>query len=195
MKHYFSKDPGGEDKTYFFIARVRGRELLIKSGSGVFSKKRLDTGTRLLIETVKVSPEDTVLDIGCGYGVIGLALAPEVKKVVLSDINKKALKLAKYNAKINGIKNVEIIESNLYENIKEKFDTIVCNPPVKAGKQVVHEIVRGAKEHLKPGGKLYMVIKTKHGGKSLAEFMKEVFGNVEVVERESGYRVLMSRLD
>ncbi len=173
--------------------RVRGKELFIKSGSGVFSKKRLDPGTRLLIESIKVNPEDTVLDIGCGYGVIGLSLAPEVKRVVLSDINRKALKLAKYNAKINNIKNVEIIESDLYENIKEKFDVIVCNPPVKAGKQVIHEIIKGAKRYLKPQGKLYIVIKTKHGGKSLAEYMKKVFGNVEVVERESGYRVLMSK--
>lgn len=161
----------------------------------MFSKKRLDPGTKLLIESVRVNPEDTVLDIGCGYGIIGLSLAPEVKKVVLSDINKRALKLAKYNAKVNNIKNVEIIESDLYENITEKFDVIVCNPPVKAGKRIIHEIIKGAKEHLKSKGKLYIVIKTKHGGRSLAEYIKEIFGNVEVVERESGYRVLMSKVD
>ncbi|ADG13892.1 class I SAM-dependent methyltransferase [Methanocaldococcus infernus] len=191
--HYFSEKPTSKSEIKVIEEILRGKLFKFKTDSGVFSHNKIDKGTKLLIETVEVNKEDEILDLGCGYGAIGIALADEVKKVLMVDINRRALKLAKENVKLNNIKNAEVRFSDLYENVDEKFDKIITNPPIRAGKDVVKKIVSEALNHLKDGGELWMVIQTKQGAKSMAKYMEEVFGNVETVKIKGGYRILKSK--
>ncbi|WP_457611653.1 class I SAM-dependent methyltransferase [Methanocaldococcus sp.] len=188
--HYYSEKPTSKSNVKIIEENLRGKIFKFKTDSGVFSHNRVDKGTKLLVETVKVNKDDKILDLGCGYGVIGIALADEVKDVLMVDINRRALKLAKENVKLNNITNAKVIYSDLYKNVEGKFNKIITNPPIRAGKDVVKEIVRGAKEYLEDNGELWMVIQTKQGAKSMAEYIEEVFGNVETVKIKGGYRIL-----
>ncbi|WP_423792051.1 class I SAM-dependent methyltransferase [Methanocaldococcus indicus] len=191
--HYFSKNPSSKSNIKIIEDILRGKKFKFKTDSGVFSYGKIDKGTKLLVETVEVKEDDDILDLGCGYGVIGIALADEVNSVLMVDINKRALKLAKENIKLNNIRNenVEVKYSDLFENIKDKkFDKIITNPPIRAGKEVLHKLVDEAKKYLKDNGELWLVIQTKQGAKSLANYIENVFGNVETVKIKGGYRIL-----
>ncbi|MCQ6254622.1 class I SAM-dependent methyltransferase [Methanocaldococcus sp.] len=193
--HYFSERPTTKSDIKIIEDILRGKKLKFKTDSGVFSHGKVDKGTKILIENVEVNKDDDILDLGCGYGVIGISLADEVKSVTMVDINRRSLKLAKENIKLNNLENqnIKVIYSDLYENIKNrKFDKIITNPPIRAGKEVLHRIIKEGKEMLKDRGEIWVVIQTKQGAKSLAKFMKEVFGNVETVTIKGGYRVLKS---
>ena len=193
--HYFSERPTTKSDIKIIEDILRGKKLKFKTDSGVFSHGKVDKGTKILIENVEVNKDDDILDLGCGYGVIGISLADEVKSVTMVDINRRSLKLAKENIKLNNLENqnIKVIYSDLYENIKNrKFDKIITNPPIRAGKEVLHRIIKEGKEKLKDRGEIWVVIQTKQGAKSLAKFMKEVFGNVETVTIKGGYRVLKS---
>lgn len=176
-------------------AMINGTPYRFATGSGVFSKERVDRGTLLLAESVRIGEGDEVLDLGCGYGVIGIVFAGHAGSVVMTDINERAVELAKTNVKLNGLKNAEVLQCDLYDRLGgRKFDKIVCNPPIRAGKSVVNKIIEGAAGHLEPGGTLYLVARTKQGAKSIAKKMEQVFGNREYVRKGGGYRVMASRL-
>ena len=138
-----STDLAHELKNFNFT--LRGNNLAFTSDSGVFSRQTVDYGSRVLIESIDFDeiPAGNILDVGCGYGPIGLALAKEQKErqVVMADVNLRALDLARDNAKTNNIKNVDILESDVYEKIADKYALIVSNPPVRAGKKVVTDIL------------------------------------------------------
>ena len=133
-----------------------------------------------------------VLDIGCGYGAIGIVLSSFLDvKVTMTDINQTAVELSKHNVIKNHLKNVkEIYLSNGYENINETFDFIITNPPIKAGKENLLNILIGAFDHLNIGGKLYFVIKKKHGEDSVRKKLATIYSNVEIIKRDSGYYIL-----
>lgn len=192
-----STDLGHELKNFNFT--LRGNNLSFTSDSGVFSRQTIDFGSRVLIESINFDeiPEGNILDVGCGYGPIGLSLAKEqnYRQVVMADVNLRALDLARENAKANNIKNVDILESDVYENIKDKYALIVSNPPVRAGKKVVTDILKNSIEHLDSNGELWIVLQKKQGAPSAKKLMKETFGNVEVVTRDKGYYILKSCLN
>ncbi|MBO8126477.1 MAG: class I SAM-dependent methyltransferase [Firmicutes bacterium] len=194
-EHYYSNIPQAPSDPVFFQATVRGKTLRLKSDAGVFSKHKVDKGSLLLAETVPVVSTDHILDLGCGYGVIGLALAREAEEgwVLLVDVNTRALDLARENARLNRISNVEVRESDGFSQIPEDFDLIVTNPPIRAGKKVYYPFVDGAYAHLKPGGLFAAVVQTKQGAKSFAKKIESVFGNVETLEKSGGYRILAGR--
>jgi len=150
----------------------------------------------VLIDTFSTEnlPEGTVLDIGCGYGPIGLALAYATnRKVEMVDINERAVHLAQQNAALNQLTNVTIHSSNLYEEVLEKnYAAIVSNPPIRAGKKIVHAILADAYERLLPKGTLTIVIQKKQGAPSAQKKMVEVFGNAEIVAKEKGYYIIKS---
>ena len=162
------------------------------SDNGVFSKGGIDFGSSLLLRTIDVKGAKTLLDVGCGYGTIGLTIAktnPECY-VEMVDVNLRAIDLAKQNMTLNEIKNAEIFASNIYENVTKKYDVVVSNPPIRAGKKVVHEISLGSFEKLNHGGKDYAVIQKKQGAPSSKTHLEELFGNCEIINKDKGYYIL-----
>jgi 16S rRNA (guanine1207-N2)-methyltransferase len=196
--HYYTKNPETESKETSWTFPLRGREFRFISDSGVFSKRTVDFGSHLLIESFRLNEEvaGDILDVGCGYGPMGLALAHAypARLVEMVDVNERAMSLARRNAEANNIRNVKVYESNTYDQVPEgrQFAAIVSNPPIRAGKQVVHRILSEAHTHLLPGGTLTVVIQKKQGAPSAEQKMLDVFGNVEIIARDKGYWIIQS---
>jgi len=196
LDHYFAAHPKSKMRLGIIRTHLRGIHFEFLTASGVFSKKRVDLGTRLLIESMVLSQEGYVLDVGCGYGAVGIAAAkfnPNLR-VFMVDVNERAVRLARQNAEKNYVSNVDVRRGYLYEPVKDLvFNCVLSNPPVSAGMETVKAIISEAPEHMANGGLFQMVVKSKIGGKRLSMFFEEAFGNIEVLARKSGYRVLMSK--
>lgn len=196
--HYYTKNPSVKSDEATWTFPLRGREFRFTSDAGVFSKTTVDFGSRLLIDSFEYpeAVEGPILDVGCGYGPIGLALASAYPTVTVEmvDVNERALQLARRNAEANQIANVNIYESSVYTNVSgpARFAAVVTNPPIRAGKQTVHDILSGSYEYLLPGGTLTAVIQKKQGAPSAQKKMTEVFGNAEVIARDKGYWIIQS---
>ena len=196
MPHYYSEQQESSLVLKKISARVRNSQFEFYTSSGVFSKKKIDKGTALLAEKMIIKKDALVLDIGAGIGILGISAAklfPETE-VTMTDINKRAIKLANMNLELNQAYNAEAIYSNLYEKITGKFDVILSNPPQTAGRDICFKIIEGAKSHLNKGGMLELVARHNKGGKELEKKMKAVFGNVEEIAKKGGYRVYISKL-
>lgn len=170
-----------------------GHSMRFKTDRGVFSKNGIDYGSRVLLENYQPESAKSLLDVGCGYGTLGLTLAKKFDlDVTMVDVNSRALDLCRQNAIDNAVSNSKIELSNIYESVSEKYDAIISNPPIRAGKEVVHEILAGAFGHLNDGGHLTIVIQKKQGAPSAQKKMEEVFGNCQLVARDKGYFILRS---
>lgn len=197
MSHYF-EDIEHEKDDYFLITDyVNKKKYTFQSCNNVFSKEQVDYGTQVLLNTILKEFDDLgerVLDIGCGYGAIGIVLADHYKNThfVMSDITKTAVRLTKQNLYLNKTANAEVLHSDLFNNIEGEFDFIVTNPPIKVGKQVLLDLIKGAKKHLKLGGKLVLVIKKSHGKDSIKKELEDTFLNCDILERDKGYYILSS---
>ena len=193
MEQYFTKNPETKKEIYKFDWNIGTDKFYFCTSNSVFSKSGVDFGSMLLIETVIKENKNfngNILDMGCGYGPIGVIIAKLIEKsnVTMADVNERALELAMMNAKENKVENkVKILNSSAFENIKDKYDIIVTNPPIRAGKDVVFSFYEGAYEHLNDGGKLYVVIQKKQGAPSSKEKIMSLFGNCEVADKKSGY--------
>ena len=194
-EHYYARRPSSAHRPGELSVRVRGLSLRLRTDTGVFSRGELDRGTELLLEAFDPNPCALILDLGCGYGVLGLVAAKlsEGGHAILTDVNERAASLARANIRGNGIANAEVRVGNLYEPVRDlAFDHIVCNPPIRAGRAVVDRIVADAPAHLLNGGQLWLVARTRQGAETLQGRMREAFGNAQVVKRGSGYKVLRS---
>ena len=131
-----------------------------------------------------------ILDVGCGYGPIGIVLQ-KIKDIYVDmvDVNLRALHLAERNMKENGCESIRVFESDCYSNVEGKYTSIITNPPIRAGKKVVYEIVMKAKDYLEKDGKLFLVIRKEQGAKSLISDLQELY-NVEVLERRKGFFII-----
>lgn len=193
-QHYYSNQPetAHEHDRKELKADLRGHSLRFISDAGVFSKSGIDYGSRVLIDAMEFAPDASVLDVGCGYGPIGLTaarLAPQ-GHVTMIDINSRAVELARENARHNGITNVTILESDLFAAVKDQaFDVVLTNPPIRAGKETVHTIFAEAWNHLRQGGQLWVVIQKKQGAPSAKSKLEALFGQVEEVTKDKGYRI------
>jgi len=159
-----------------------------------FSRNRIDLGTRLLIESMVLPDEGTILDLGCGYGPVGIVAATIKPKlqVYMTDVNERAVWLAKKNVRKNQLKNVKVKRGFLYTPVENmKFDAILTNPPVSAGVKTVNQIIAGAPAHLKSGGTFQIVVRSKIAGKRFTSMLEENFSNVQILARKSGYRVFI----
>ena len=193
MSHYYSGKQASELRLRKISAVLRGKRIEFYVGSGVFSRGKVDDGSYILIQNATVKKGWKVLDLGCGYGAVGIAIAKsEDTEILLSDVNERAVELAKMNIELNNVK-AEARISDIFSGIPEKFDTILLNPPQSAGKKICFRMIEESKEHLNKGGLLQLVARPRKGGRTLAEKMKEIFGNVEVIAKGAGFSVYVSK--
>lgn len=194
MAHYFSEKQDSALRINEITARLRGRDFEFLTASGVFSIKKVDKGTEILVNNCLVEDGWRVLDLGCGYGVVGVVLKKLCPKldVVMTDVNKRAVKLAKMNAKLNKVE-VDVRQGDMYSDVDGKFDTVIVNPPTTAGKDICFAMIEQSKDFLKKGGILQVVARHNVGGKTLMKKMEDVFGNAEHIVIKSGYRVYVSK--
>ena len=189
---YYEKNPTAEHDIHELRVRLLDTSMTFLTDAGVFSKRMVDYGSQVLLNVLDLESGKTLLDVGCGYGPLGLTLGKVFGvQASLIDINSRALDLAKTNAEKNQV-TASIFQSNIYENVEGLFDYIISNPPIRAGKSVVHEIIEGAFHHLVDGGRLTIVIQKKQGAPSAKNKMTEVFSNCEVITKEKGYFILQS---
>lgn len=191
MGQYFTNDNSIPSKLVKTRAVVLNNSFIFCTDNGVFSKDGLDFGSRLLLENIPLTEiGESLLDVGCGYGVFGIVLNKILGvKVTMCDVNRRALHLAEKNIKENKCSDCSVIESNCYQNINSKYSTIITNPPIRAGKKVVYEILEGAKDYLLPGGRLFFVVRKEQGAKSIISDMQKIY-NVEVLERKKGFFII-----
>lgn len=192
--HYYSKKPDVESNRTSITFSLNERSIRLTTDAGVFSKKEVDFGTRTLLGVFEApSVHGDFLDVGCGYGPIGISLALQFpdKLIHMIDVNERAIQLAKENAKVNNVQNVEIYESDGFGSVKSiEFAAILTNPPIRAGKKVVHDILTQSHAHLVHEGELWVVIQKKQGAPSAKEKLEELFDEVEVVQKNKGYFIL-----
>ena len=159
--------------------------------TGVFSARKMDTGTDILLRNIPAL-KGSLLDMGCGCGCIGIVLAKAYGlDLTQADINPRAVRLTIENAAKNGVVS-RVVQSDLFSKIQEDFDTVVINPPIHAGKNVIFSMYEGSYKHLKPGGKLYIVILKKHGAESSIKHLAKTFGNCQVLYKKKGCYILYS---
>ena len=192
MSHYFTNDyVKSEEKEINII--VKNTKLTLLTDNGIFSKHGLDFGTRTLLESLNLSElKGDILDFGCGYGPIGIYLKKTTNaNIDMLDINKRALNLARKNAKKNEV-NINIFESDLYQNVTKKYDYIITNPPVRVGKQILYQILFEAAKYLKENGKLIFVINKNQGAKSVARDLSEKY-EVEIITKNKGFYIISAK--
>ncbi|RUL54741.1 MULTISPECIES: class I SAM-dependent methyltransferase [Lysinibacillus] len=197
-EHYYSKKPQTESKPRQWRFTLRGSSFLFETDTGVFSKSEVDFGSRVLIETFELpSVDGAILDVGCGYGPIGLSLAKQYPErlICMMDINERAVSLASKNAQLNGIQNVRIFESDGVDEVDAELQiaAILTNPPIRAGKDTVFKFYDGAYNRLADGGELWVVIQKKQGAPSTVNHLEENFAEVDVVEKKKGYWIIRAK--
>ena len=190
MSHYFENDNNLVSDIKPFNVNINGNSFTFNTDNGVFSKGELDYGTSLLIRNVlNLDVTGDILDLGCGYGAIGIIISKITNSnVTMSDVNKRAIHLTKMNAKKNNV-TVNIIESDGYLNINNKFDYVISNPPIRVGKKALYKLLIDTKEHLKENGKLIIVVRKEQGALSLIKDMKEYY-NIEILDKSKGFMII-----
>jgi len=190
--HYFTSHPISPSHEAEITVVVCDRLFTFRTDAGVFSPRFLDRGTRLLLSTLPLPLEGDILDWGAGYGPLGIvaaAFSPRAR-VVMAEINERAAALARTNAELNRVANVEVIVGDAFQTLAERrFDVILTNPPIHAGKPVVTALIHDALRRLRPGGEFRMVVRTQDGAKSYLRLLKGLFPRVEQLDMRGGYRV------
>ena len=194
-EHYYTNQPTSSSNPGETAVRALGMELNFATDAGVFARGGFDYGSKLLVESL---PElhGRILDLGCGWGPIGVLLAlkyPETT-VVMSDVNERALALTKKNIKRHRLQNAEAALSDEFQNIAGMFDFIITNPPIRAGKSVIYALFDAARDRLNPDGALYIVIRKQHGAPSALKHLEEVYGHAEVIARDKGFWIIKAYL-
>lgn len=195
-EQYFTENPTVEHDEHHVNYHLNGINLNLTTDAGVFSKNRVDYGSGVLIEQMLEQdlPGGNILDVGCGYGPIGLFAAKKWpdRQVDMVDVNERAMDLARRNAAANGVGNVNIFASDRYQAVTGQYAMIVTNPPIRAGKAIWSSILTEAKDHLTDGGILLVVIQKKQGAPSAKKLMAASLGNCEILTRDKGYYILKS---
>lgn len=198
LEHYFTNNPNLKSELRKLIYNYKDVHFEFFSDNGVFSKNKVDFASKLLVETFLDTTRDDrdfkMLDVGCGYGFLGIVISKILNvDIELVDVNKRALHLSERNIKLNEVKG-RAYESNAYECVKNKYDYIITNPPIRAGKETVLNILKGAKNHLLDNGELWFVISKDQGAKSIKKKL-EVLYNIEIMEKNKGFYVFRAKID
>ena len=190
-EYYYTSAPTSEHEERSFRAVFAGRVLAFDTDAGVFSKQHVDPGSELLCKALPDTLGTRVLDMGCGWGamtIMTLARFPKAE-ITMADVNERALALAVSNVEKNHMQ-AKAILSDGFEKVEGEFDAVITNPPIRVGKSVIYKMFEDAKEHLAPGGALYLVIRKQQGAPSALKFLKELYGKAEVIERDGGYWII-----
>lgn len=193
--HYYTPKPTAKSVSRTIRAHLRGKDFEFLTDSSMFSNTKVDNGTALLVEEAIIEPGSKILDLGCGYGVIGIVLKQTCHQcdVTLTDVNERAVKLARQNAKRAGV-TVTAVYGDQYSPIDgQQFDAIFLNPPQTAGRKLCNSMIEHGISHLNVGGSFWLVARHNVGGSEFEKKMQEVFGNVETIARQSGFRVYRSK--
>ena len=190
--HYFTRVPQSESKPVACEYTYRGIPLSFRTDAGVFSRGEVDTGTRLLLEALPEEMSGEILDLGCGWGVIGIAIAKKwtEARVTMADVNTRALELSRENARRNRADAVCVESDGMAALEGRTFDAVVTNPPIRAGKQVIYKMFADAAKSLRPGGALYLVIRKQQGAESCMKYLQTIYRSVEKLDKSGGFWVL-----
>jgi len=196
LAHYFTNEDNLKSELKELNYMLKSDNFTFFSDNGVFSKERIDFGSNALIENILEDEKRShlkVLDLGCGYGLIGIVLNKMIQaEVTMSDVNKRALHLTERNLKLNNA-TAKVVESDCYENIEDKFDLIVTNPPIRAGKDVLLKMLLESSDYLTDKGLLWFVMKKDHGAKSMIRELSEKF-ECTVVEKRKGFYIIKAKI-
>lgn len=195
MPHYYSENNDTLKSNPKEIAfRVNNTDLKFVTDIGVFSKDSLDRGTKVLLEYLEVKDTDKqILDLGCGYGVVGIYLSKRYQlSVDMVDVNKRAIELSASNSVLNGVE-TNVYQSNGFSNVKSNFDLIITNPPIRAGKKVYYKFFEDSVNYLNKGGRLVVVINKKHGAMSAIKYLETIYNSVEITGKDKGFHVLLCK--
>ena len=192
MDHYYSATPNAASDPKSVRYRVLGLDFVCTTDSGVFCRDGLDMGTRILLEALPEDLGENILDLGCGWGPVGVALGKKHPDagILMTDVNERAVALAQKNCAANGVRNATVRLSDGFENIEDSFSAIVLNPPIRAGKAVIYAMFDRARDHLTAGGALYIVIRKQQGAESAQRYLQSIYADVERISRDKGYWVL-----
>lgn len=189
MSHYFTFDGSLKPDERKISYNFAGRSYVFTTDSGVFSKEHIDPATEILLTNLPPL-KGSLLDLGCGYGCIGIMLSGAYSlELTQADINPRALELTKRNCEENGIVS-HIVESDCFSNIEGSFDTITLNPPIHAGKAVTYRMFAEAREHLREGGRFYIVTLKKHGAESTFDFLSGIYKKCDIIYKKKGYYLI-----
>ena len=194
MSHYFINDENVKSNKRILNYSYGECYFKFVSDNGVFSKNEIDDGSAILLKTYLAEGiKGKTLDVGSGVGFLGIVISKiNGCEVDMLEINSRAVELCKENVELNKVNKCNVYESNIYEKAAGKYDVVISNPPIRAGKKVVFEILEKSIEYLNDFGELWVVIRKSHGADSAKKKMNEVFGNCEIVERNRGFYVLKS---
>ena len=189
--HYFSETPNSAHRPRAFTDSVLGQALTFHTDAGVFSRDGIDTGSRILMEA-SAPFSGRVLDMGAGWGAVGVSVAkafPETR-VVMAEINSRAIELIHANMRENGETNAETLATDGYANVSGEYDVILSNPPIRAGKAVIYRMFADARAHLAPDGRMFLVIRKQQGAPSAIKYLKTLYADVDVIEKEAGFWII-----
>ena len=192
-EHYYTASPSSAHDERRVALTALGNELTFITDAGVFSRDGLDRGTELLLEALPAF-SGRVLDLGCGWGPVGVALGKKYPglEIVMTDINQRAVALARRNLRENGVA-ATVVQGDGFEAVEGGFDAIVTNPPIRAGKAVIYGLFAEARNHLNPGGALYLVMRKQQGAPSALKYLREIYGEAEIIDRGSGFHVIRAK--
>ena len=195
MSHYFENDQNIPSNLKKTTTTLFNQNFIFYTDNGVFAKRGLDYGSRLLLESLPYEKlKGPVLDVGCGYGVLGIIVNKKTNlEVDMIDVNKRAIHLSKRNIKENNASNINTFVSDCYQNITRKYKTIITNPPIRAGKKIVYDILRNARSHLDSDGALYLVIRKEQGAKSTIIDLKKYY-DVSIINKSKGFYIIVAKM-
>ncbi len=189
-EHYYTENPNSAHDERTVRVSALGNEMEFITDAGIFSRDGLDRGTEVLLKALPAL-SGRVLDLGCGWGAVGVALGkryPELD-IVMTDINQRAVDLARRNLAANGVR-AEAVQGDGFAAVEGRFDAIVTNPPIRAGKAVIYALFEQARQFLTPGGALYIVIRKQQGAPSALKYLREIYAQAEIIDRGSGFHVI-----
>ena len=196
MSQYFENNSNLKDEKKRISINFQNKTYPMYTNNGLFCKEHFDYGSRLLLtQFISNKINGKILDLGCGYGAIGIIIAkthPQTN-VDMIDITDIAIKTATNNARLNNVTNINIFKSDIYDKITDKYDYIITNPPIRAGKEIIRKFLIGAKDHLEINGQLWFVMRKDHGVKTIIKELEEYY-SIKIIEKSKGFYIVCTLL-